>query len=137
MIGPSNAVIGTPFLITFRASLSDVAVTATVMIVESGDSTPVSLTRSTDLSSDDVHVYTGEFTPSETGWIVIRYAAVKDGLTLHSDISRVYVDRASTASGSGSTTGPSAGESTAGATLQVPTILDGTSGTLTFTVGTS
>ena len=137
MIGPSNAVIGTPFLITYRASLPDMTVTAAVMVVETGAVSTVSLSRSEALSSDDIHVYTGEFTPAETGWVVIRYSAERAGLTLHSDISRVYVDRASTASGSGSTAGPSAGESTAGATLQVPTILDGTSGTLTFTVGRS
>ena len=137
MIGPSNAVVGAPFLITYRASLPNMTVTATVMVVESGDISTVPLSRSTALSSDEVHVYTGQLTPSETGWLVIRYAAEKGGVLLHSDVSRVYVDRAATASGSGSSSGPSAGESASGATLQVPTILDGTSGTLTFTVGRS
>jgi hypothetical protein len=135
MIGPENAEVGSAFLITYQGARSDLTVTAKTLRVSDGTSQTVTLSHSASLSSDPRQVYSGEFTPSETGWYVIHYEARLGSSTVDTDVGRVYVGRASTSSGSGSGSGASSSSATDGTELEVPVILEGTSGTLTFTVG--
>lgn len=136
MITTSSTVVGRAFPLTFHATSESLVVRATVMKVDTGAQTSVNLAYASTLSQAPSYVYVGEFTPSTTGWYVVQYQAdTAEGQTVFTTVSRFHVDQASTASGSGSSTGAASTSGEDGSSLGVPVILDGTSGTLTFTVG--
>lgn len=137
MIGPSNAVLGSPFPVTMFSESPSLTVYAEVIKVDDGTSTSLILSREASLSSGNKSVYRADFTPSVIGWYVIQYRAVSSGTEVFSTVSRLYADQAASSSGSGSATGATASSSSSGKSLSVPALLDGTSGTFTFTVGNS
>lgn len=138
MITTSSAFVGSAFLLTLKSSRADVSVSASVIEVGTGSSTSVSLPQSSALSASGSYVYAAEFTPGSTGWYVVQYQAEDSvGTIVNTDVSRFYAAEATSGSGGSTDSSVSSGAASGGGTVvQASTVLNGTAGTLSFTVGT-
>lgn len=140
----SSAYLGSDYLITFYSSRDDVSVTVEVTEVDTSVKTPLTLSLRTDLSAPQAHVFAETFRPTRVGWYVVQYRVEDNtGYHVHSSTTRFHVEAASSGSGGGGGGGSvSAGDGVAsapnsegGSVVQTPVILNGSLGTISFSVG--
>jgi len=127
----TTATIGTPYTLAFYHPTSGLTVEVSVIRIETGSSSAVTMTESAPLSNAQTRVYLGTFTPTAPGWHVVHYTA-SDGDT----IVKTDVTRFEAVTGTAALTNPpvSAGPLPDGSQLDVPAVIGDLSGTLTFSV---
>jgi hypothetical protein len=127
----TTATIGTPYTLAFYHPISGLTVEVSVIRIETGTASAVTMTESTPLSNSQTRVYLGTFTPSAPGWHVVHYTAREGDSIVKSDVTRFEATV-----GTGVTANPSvsAGPLPDGSQLDVPAVIGDLSGTLTFSV---
>lgn len=75
-------------MLAFQHEGTGLTVLAKVIEEKTGVSTDVALTEKADLSSDNLMVYTGGFTPVNDGWHFIHYEAKLISRTIATSVSR-------------------------------------------------
>jgi hypothetical protein len=137
MISTTAAHVGEEFVLSFFSISGGLSVTASVVFAEDDSSSDVDLTEKPAFSTENRKVYTGTYTPTAAGWYFVQYVARNSSDVIQgTDVSRFYAASASaseTASTSVTTERPSGG----GTATSVPKIIEGTAGTLSFTVRSS
>jgi hypothetical protein len=137
MISSTSAHTGEEFVLSFFSDSTGLAVTASVVFAEDDSSSDVTLTEKSAFSTDDRKVYTGTYTPASAGWYFVQYVARDSSNVIQgTTVSRFYAATASAteaASTSVITENPSEG----GTSTSVPKIIEGTAGTLAFSVRSS
>lgn len=124
--------VGVATPLAFYSPETGLTVTVSIMRMENGAQTSVSLAESSALSTATTRVYIGSFTPSFTGWYVLHYEAAQDGRLIKADVQRVLVEARTGVSDSPSV---SSTPSDDGTRLSAPAVLGSQTGTLSFTVG--